>query len=72
MAFGYATKALQYHSPVTYGGFRCLKHWHMTTVANHYQSNAAISEIVNAVLIHSEINVVKLNLYTETYMYIDE
>ena len=44
----------------------------MTTVANHYQSNAAISEIVNAVLIHSEINVVKLNLYTETYMYIDE
>ena len=40
----------------------------MTTVANHYQINVAISEIVNAVLIHSEINIVKLNLYTETYI----
>ena len=40
----------------------------MTTVANHYQINAAISEIVNAVLIYSEINIVKLNLYTETYI----
>lgn len=40
----------------------------MITVANHYQINAAISEIVNPVLIHSEINIVKLNLYTETYI----